>query len=186
LDSLQRMNRLSEMSSNLKNIFDLTDEEVYILVLLSNFHNIGKISIPSEIFFKKTSLSYSEIREVRKHPDNGYRITMAINDYVTVADLVLTHHERYDGKGYPQGLDGDSIPKLSRIFSILDSYDAMINPRPYRIAMSKEKALSEIRKNAGTQFDPHFAKIFVDWMSEKQVKQGEISSVSLPTQNFLI
>lgn len=83
-----------------------------------------------------------------------------------VAEYILAHHERWDGKGYPRGLKGEEIPLLARIIAITDAYDAMMSDRPYRKAISKEEALAEIKANAGTQFDPKFAEFFVKLMSE--------------------
>jgi HD-GYP domain-containing protein (c-di-GMP phosphodiesterase class II) len=87
---------------------------------------------------------------------------MSSPELESIADYILTHHERWDGKGYPQGLKGDEIPLLSRILAIADADDAMTEDRIYRKALSKEHALEEIRSNAGTQFDPNIAQIFVD------------------------
>jgi HD-GYP domain-containing protein (c-di-GMP phosphodiesterase class II) len=98
---------------------------------------------------------------MRKHPEIGYRIAMASPDLVHIAKYILYHHEKWDGTGYPEGLIGEDIPLLSRIIAVADAYDAMTNDRPYRKAISKEEALKELIKNAGTQFDPYIVSVFV-------------------------
>ena len=100
-----------------------------------------------------------------KHPEVGFRIAQATSELIPIAKCILCHHERWDGKGYPQGLIGEQIPLLSRILAVVDSFDAMTSDRSYRSAMTKESAIEEISKNAGTQFDPDIAQLFLDVMS---------------------
>ena len=109
-----------------------------------------------------TELDPEEWDEIRKHPEAGYRIAQATPELMPIAEHILAHHERWDGKGYPQGLKGDQIPLIARIITIVDSYDAMTENRPYRTAMSEEAAKAEIIRNAGTQFDPFITEVFVD------------------------
>ena len=99
---------------------------------------------------------------MKKHPEIGYRIAMSSPELVLIAEYILSHHERWDGKGYPQSIAGTDIPLLSRILAIADAYDAMTQDRPYRKAMTEEAAIAEIIKNAGTQFDPIIAKVFLE------------------------
>jgi HD-GYP domain-containing protein (c-di-GMP phosphodiesterase class II) len=99
---------------------------------------------------------------MKKHPEIGYRIAMSSPDLMSIAEYILCHHERWDGKGYPQGLKGEEIPLLSRILAVADAYDAMTQDRPYRKAMSKEEAAAEIKKNAGSQFDPEIVRVFIE------------------------
>jgi HD-GYP domain-containing protein (c-di-GMP phosphodiesterase class II) len=101
---------------------------------------------------------------VRKHPEAGYRIALSSPQLTSVAEYILTHHERWDGRGYPRGISGRSIPYVSRIFALLDAYDMMVNEQPYRSAMSREAALQEILDNGGRQFDPDLSQRFVDMM----------------------
>ena len=98
---------------------------------------------------------------MKKHPGIGYRIAMTSHDLRPIAEYILSHHERWDGKGYPQGLVGKDIPLFCRILAIADAYDAMISDRSYRKALSKEKAIREIIENSGTQFDPGIVEIFL-------------------------
>jgi HD-GYP domain-containing protein (c-di-GMP phosphodiesterase class II) len=131
------------------------------LELLATLHDIGKIGISDQILNKPDKLSPEEWVEMKKHPEIGYRIAMSSPELVPIAEYILTHHERWDGEGYPQKLAGERIPLLSRILAVVDAYDAMTEDRPYRKAMSKEEAVMEIRENLGKQFDPLMAKIFL-------------------------
>lgn len=154
--------RLTDLSKKLGTALNLSDKEMLELELLSALHDIGKIGVDERILTKASSLNEAEWREMKKHPEIGYRIAMATPEFRSVAEYILCHHERWDGKGYPQGLLKENIPILSRILSIVDAYDAMSNDRIYRKALTKEKAQVEIIKNAGTQFDPIIAKIFIN------------------------
>ena len=133
-------------------------EELKLLTLL---HDVGKIGIPDTILNKPEALSVDEWYEMKKHPEIGYRIAQSTNELSHIADLILTHHERWDGKGYPQGLSGEYIPLLSRVLSIVDAYDVMTNVRPYKKVLTKPEAIHEIHECAGTQFDPALVEIFV-------------------------
>jgi diguanylate cyclase (GGDEF)-like protein/PAS domain S-box-containing protein len=154
--------RLVALSKMVGQVLDLTDAQLNDLELLSTLHDIGKLSINDNILNKADKLTDEEWLEIRKHPEVGYRIAQASPELVPIADFILCHHERWDGKGYPQGLKGEAIPLLSRIVSVVDSFDAMTKDRPYRKAMPVAAAIDEITKNAGTQFDPEIARIFVE------------------------
>jgi HD-GYP domain-containing protein (c-di-GMP phosphodiesterase class II) len=140
----------------------LTDDQLNELELLSTLHDIGKMSIDAEILLKPGKLSDEEWVEMRKHPEVGFRIAQATSELMPIAEYILCHHERWDGKGYPQGLIGEQIPFLSRIVAIVDAFDAMINDRAYRVAMTKGEAIEEIRRNSGTQFDPEVTRVFIE------------------------
>jgi len=105
------------------------------------------------------------MKEMKKHPEIGYRIALSTPELINISESILCHHERWDGKGYPQGLSGTDIPLLSRIISIIDAFDAMTNDRSYRSSFSKDEALEEIHDNAGSQFDPDIADEFLAMMS---------------------
>lgn len=154
--------RLADLSKKLGKIMGLSDQEMVELELLSMLHDIGKIGIEDSILTKCAGLTDDEWHEMKKHPEIGYRIAMAAPELKHIAEYILCHHERWDGRGYPQGLSNEKIPILSRIISIVDSYDAMTNDRVYRKAISKKEAKSEILENAGTQFDPEVARLFVN------------------------
>ncbi len=123
-------------------------------------HDIGKISINENILNKEGKLTVAEYNEIKKHPESSYQILKAIDAYAGLADDVLSHHERWDGKGYPRGLKEEEITVVSRIISIADAYEAMTSDRTYRKAMTKEEAIIELKNNAGTQFDERIVKIF--------------------------
>jgi HD-GYP domain-containing protein (c-di-GMP phosphodiesterase class II) len=102
-----------------------------------------------------------------RHPEIGYRIAKTTSELAPIAEGILCHHERWDGLGYPQGLCGEDIPLISRIVAVVDAYDAMTNDRPYRKALDHEVAVTQIRQNAGTQFDPQIAEIFAEILSSR-------------------
>jgi ribonuclease P protein subunit RPR2 len=125
-------------------------------------HDIGKVGIPEVILCKEGPLSDEEWRIMQTHPTVGAQIVEPIRFLGDAVKVVRHHHERFDGTGYPDGLRGREIPLAARIFSLADSFDAMTSDRPYRSAMSVDRALDEIREGAGTQFDPDIALVFMD------------------------
>ena len=145
---------------------DLTDAQLNELELLSTLHDIGKIGINDNILNKPGKLTEDEWVDMKKHPEIGYRIAMTTPELVPIADYILSHHEHWDGSGYPQGSKREEIPLLSRIIAVADAYDAMTSDRPYRRAMTKNAAIEEIKKNAGTQFDPYIAELFLNILNE--------------------
>jgi len=154
--------RMVQLSKSIGIAMSLTDDQLNELELLATLHDIGKMSIPAAILSKTGKLSDEEWVEMKKHPEVGFRIAQATSELVPIAKYILCHHERWDGKGYPQGLIGEKIPLLSRIVAIADSFDAMTNDRAYRVAMTKEEAIEEIRRNSGTQFDPEVTRVFIE------------------------
>lgn len=159
--------RLIALSLKLGKSLGLKEEQLSELALLSTLHDIGKISIDDKILTKTGKLTEKEWDEIKKHPAIGYRIAMASPELAHISDYILCHHERWDGNGYPQGISGENIPLLSRILSVIDAYDAMTNDRSYRKGMSVEDAIIEIEKNAGTQFDPDIAELFIKIIKEE-------------------
>ena len=125
-------------------------------------HDIGKMAPPEEILLKPGPLSPQEQFIVQKHSERGYHIALSSVELAFLAPVILAHHERWDGKGYPQGLKGEGIPLLSRIIAIIDTYDVMTNDQIYKKAVSRQEALAEIERYAGSQFDPVLAKIFLN------------------------
>lgn len=163
--------RLKEYSNMLGLALNLSQVELDELALVSTLHDIGKVGIDDRILKKPEPLTDEEWAEMKRHPEIGYRICMASPELMSIAPYVLSHHERWDGTGYPAGLKGEEIPLLARIISIVDAYDAMTEDRVYRKKLSKEEALAEIEKNAGTQFDPKLAKLFAKLMrNEKNLR----------------
>ena len=131
------------------------------LTLLAQVHDLGKVGIPDHILFKPGPLTDEEWEIMKMHPEKGYRIASASSDLAVVADLILKHHEHWNGQGYPQGLEKEDIPIECRILSIVDAYDAMINKRPYNKVKTKAEALTELQRCAGSQFDPKLIEIFM-------------------------
>lgn len=136
------------------------------LRLLARFHDIGKVGIPDHVLFKPGPLTPEERKDMQRHCEIGHRIAHSSSDLLPIAEWILKHHEWWNGQGYPLGLKGKDIPLECRILSIVDSYDAMVNDRPYRKAMSHKEALNELRHCAGVQFDPHLVDLFIGMMGK--------------------
>lgn len=160
--------RVGEVAQKIGAAIGFSDIEAGKLKLIGHLHDIGKIAIEDGILNKNGHLTEREREEIERHPDVGYRILSATSEMLDLADCVLAHHERWDGKGYPRGLSGEEIPIEARIISLADSYDAMSSERPYRKALDEEVILYELRRNAGYQFDPVIAKVFVEKVLERQ------------------
>lgn len=161
--------RLKNLCLGLAAKIGLSDKEKEELKLLCEYHDIGKIGVPSYIWQKKEPLSEDEWEKIKRHSEIGYYIMGASKEVLAIDELVLVHHERWDGKGYPGFLEKDKIPILARIFSIADAYEAIVNDRPYKSRISHKEALKEIENKAGTQFDPYLAKKFVQMMSNNEL-----------------
>lgn len=126
-------------------------------------HDIGKIGVPDSILLKPSGLSSDEYAVVKEHPEIGRNIVYpSMHQNQDIIHFIHSHHERFDGKGYPQGLKGDNIPEIARIANLADSFDAMTTDREYRKKMSIDEAIEEIRKNRGAQFDPEISTIFIE------------------------
>jgi len=157
----EHASRMSILSRKLGIAMGLSKDDLNDLEIFSELHDIGKINIDNSILTKPNKLNADEWLEMKKHPAIGYRIAMASTYLRPIAEYILCHHERWDGKGYPQGLSGKDIPLLSRLLAVVDSYDAMTSDRPYRKSLTKEVAIAEITNNSGSQFDPEIAALFV-------------------------
>ncbi len=147
---------------------NLREDELNELEQAGLFHDIGKISIPDDILNKPDKLTKEEYEIIKSHTEVGYQILKAADEYSSLAIQALHHHERWDGKGYPGGLKGTDIPLFSRIIGVVDAYEAMTADRPYRKKLTKEYAISEIKRCSGTQFDPDIAKIFIEKVVQTQ------------------
>jgi len=146
--------RVADMSVEIASFLNFSGIELEDIHIAAHLHDIGKIGIPDRILYKKGRLLPQEYEEIKKHPQIGYTILSKSVNLQEIAELVLFHHERWDGDGYPQGLRGEEIPFGSRIIAVADSIDAMISDRPYRSTMNIEQCINEVRANAGKQFDP--------------------------------
>lgn len=135
-------------------------------------HDIGKIAIPEKILLKPGKLTDEEFEVIKTHPELGKRFVDSIKKLSLISNWLKSHHERYDGKGYPDGLVGDQIPISSRIISLADTYDAMTSTRSYRVALSHQQAIGEIKRCSGSQFDPNLAELFINIGDEiEMIKQ---------------
>lgn len=154
--------RVCDMSAKIaEHIYGISKESREI-ELAGKLHDIGKVGVRETILNKPERLTDEEFNHIKEHPVIGERILMPIDKLRPITKVIRHHHERFDGKGYPDGLTGEEIPVGSRILAITDTYDAMTSARPYRPPMAAEDATEEIKKHLGTQFDPRFGEIFLE------------------------
>ena len=154
--------RVSQLCELIGKAYGLEEDEVRELRLAGTLHDIGKIELDEDVLNKSDKLTESDWAKIKKHPETGYRILGTSSEFYHISEYVLAHHEKWDGTGYPRGLKGTIIPWKARIIAVADAYDAMTCERPYRKTFSREDAVEEIKKCAGTQFDPDVAKVFVE------------------------
>jgi len=162
--------KVSKLATAIAQEMKLTQDKIEGIRIASLVHDIGKISIPSEILSKPTKLSEIEYRLIKNHSQIGYDILKSIEFSWPIAQIVLQHHERLDGFGYPQGLKGDEILIEARILGVADVIEAMSSHRPYRPALGIDKALEEISKNKGILYDPEVVDICLKLFKEKGFK----------------
>lgn len=143
------------------------------ITLAGLMHDIGKVAVSMDILKKPGSLTENEWNEVRNHAEIGYKVVSSMPDMADIGNAILAHHERIDGNGYPKGLKDEEIPIAARIISLADSFDTMTSQSFYRKKMTIEESFAEIRKNAGTQFDPIIAEVFI----QKVLQSGKISKI---------
>jgi len=155
----KRVSSLCEATGAAMGMDEAALKELRTLGLL---HDIGKIAIDNSILNKSDQLTKEEWNEIRRHPEIGYRILSSVNDMAELAEFILAHHERWDGKGYPKGIKGTDIPLQARITAVADAYDAMTSKRAYRDPLPESAAVDELEKNAGTQFDPEIVRVFIN------------------------
>jgi diguanylate cyclase (GGDEF)-like protein len=157
---------VGDLATSVGERLGLSVEELDLLRQAAELHDLGKVAIPDSILSKPDSLDPDEWEFVRQHPLVGERIIAAAPALAQVGKLVRASHERFDGAGYPDGKAGEEIPLGARIIAVCDAYDAMIGPRPYRLGMSEELALDELRRCSGEQFDPAIVEVFLDLRAE--------------------
>ncbi len=153
----------------------LPDEELPHIERGALLHDIGKIGVPDHILYKPGPLTPDEWEIMKQHPVIGYKMCMKVEMLRPAAPIVLHHHERWDGKGYPYGLSGEEIPLGARIFAIADTLDAMTSDRPYRKALSFAQAREEIERCAGSQFDPELVRVFLSLPEEELRRIRELT-----------
>lgn len=152
--------KVSEYAVAIAEAYKLSQDRISTIRAASLLHDIGKVGVPDSILNKKTSLNEEEWKPIRAHPELGVEILRHVIDLVNCLPAILHHHEHHDGSGYPAGLSGEGIPLEARILSVADAYDAMTSPRPYHKQLSLEEAIEELRRCAGTQFDPEVVEVF--------------------------
>jgi len=168
--------RVAELCQRLGKKAGLSARQLRDLALLVKVYDLGQVGIPDHLFSKKTRLTKGEWELLKQHPEKGFRIASASPSLAGVAPLIQQHHERWDGKGYPLGISGEDIPMECRILAIVEAYQAMNSPSPYRRLKSQEVAIIELKKCAGSQFDPALVEMFLDIIQEDMKLPMEESS----------
>jgi diguanylate cyclase (GGDEF)-like protein/PAS domain S-box-containing protein len=159
--------RVRKLALKLGRTIGLPKSKLDDLSILADLHDLGKIAIPDDIVTKRDKLTEKDWKILRSYPEIGYNIAKSSYKYSNIAEYILTHHERWDGTGYPQGLKGEDIPIASRITAIADAYDVMRSGRFYKRTLSKKEAIKELEKSSGTQFDPQLVKQFIEILEEE-------------------
>lgn len=152
---------VSKLCHDIGLVMGMQGDELKALEMAGFLHDIGKVMVPPEIINKPSSLTREEFSLIKRHSEASYQILKSVDEYSSIAEYVLCHHERWDGTGYPRKLKGNNIPLAARILSIADAYEAMTSGRPYKNALSKKEAVKELKINAGTQFDPFIVDLFL-------------------------
>ncbi len=161
--------RMEQICRRLGERMKLSARQVADLRLLAKVHDLGKVGIEDHLLTKATPLTDDEWKAIKEHAEKGHRIALSIRKYTSIADLILRHHEWWNGKGYPIGLKGNNIPIECRILAVADAYDAMTNERPYRKAMTREEAIAELKACADIQFDPRVVREFISLSEEEDI-----------------
>ncbi len=152
--------RMQEYTARLAAAAGMSGDKIINAQLLARFHDIGKAAVPDEIIHKPGPLSEGEWKIMKRHCEIGHRVALTLPGLAPIAGLILKHHEWWNGKGYPLGLAGEEIPVECRILAVADAFDAMTSKRPYRRALGVSEAVAELKRCAGTQFDPHLVHLF--------------------------
>ena len=164
--------RVTALAEALAVALGWTGSRIDALRLGGSLHDVGKISVQASVLRKPGPLTDDEACQIRRHPVAGARLVECFDQFLAAVPCVLHHHERWDGTGYPHGLEGDLIPLEARVLGVADAFDAMTSVRPYRPALSVEAALAELDRCAGSQFDPWLAYTFVDRWQRGQIAQA--------------
>jgi len=166
--------RVTEYALKIGEVLGLDKEKMKELELASVLHDIGKLGIPDKILKKPGRLTKEEFATMRQHSEKGEQMLAGIADLESYKKYVRSHHERYDGFGYPDGLKGDNIPLISRIIFVADTFDAMTSDRPYRKGLSIEVTIDELIKCSGTQFDPMVVGTFIRIIKETYLDEEAV------------
>jgi len=168
--------KVSDYAVALAEALDLSPKKIDVVRAAGLLHDIGKVGVPDSTLNKKGTLNEDEWKLIKTHPKLGVEILRHVIDLVNCLPVILHHHERYDGTGYPSGLKGKNIPLEARIMSVADAFDAITSPRPYREQLSSQEAIEELKRCAGTQFDPKVLELFCKIMAPVSLKRLESGS----------
>ncbi len=158
--------RVAEYALEISKRMGLSEHDQQIVYYAGLLHDVGKIRVPVEVINKPGRLTDEEFDQIRIHPVSGYHILQGIHEDARIGYGAKYHHERYDGKGYPNGIEGNDIPRISRIIAVADAYDAMASDRSYRSVLPQDTVRNEILKGKGTQFDPEIADVMLQIIDE--------------------
>jgi putative nucleotidyltransferase with HDIG domain len=173
--------RVTEYSYLLGQHLDLSQEDLHLIRIGTPLHDIGKIGIDDAILRKPGKLTPAEFEIMKSHTTKGAKILEQVPDLAPVIPIVRSHHERWDGNGYPDSTKGDKTPRLARIVAVADAFDAMTSDRPYRPGMPAESAFAEVEKMCGKQFDPECARAFLEIRQKiMQEMQSETRKLGVP------
>jgi putative nucleotidyltransferase with HDIG domain len=173
--------RVGHYAEQLAVQLDLPGDRTHLAFLAGRLHDIGKCAIDNEVLLKPGALGEDERNQMRRHPEVGSAMLAHFSLFREVAQFVRGHHERWDGEGYPDGLQAESIPLESRIIAIVDSYDAMTTTRPYRVALPHAEAVRRLEAGAGQQWDPRIVSTFVKWVEQHQAPSVAPALASVAT-----
>ena len=166
------------MAARLGHEMGISDSDIGKLELLAVLHDIGKVAIPQDIIKKKGKLTPEERTIIEQHTVKGYRIAKSSAELEDIAEGILSHHEKWDGTGYPNRLKGEEIPLIARIISAVDSHDVMVNDRPYHKAMPEADAIAELKRCSGTQFDPDVIEAFVRLLEREELPKEQMTEAA--------
>jgi putative nucleotidyltransferase with HDIG domain len=169
--------RVADLAARLAERLGLDEEQVELTRLAGSLHDLGKLAIPEEILRKPGPLTDPERLVLERHPQIGFRMLESLG-VDPVAEWVLHHHERWDGSGYPDGLPGEQIPLGARIIFVADAYDAMTSERVYRRRVASEQAVAELKRCAGSQFDPGIVDAFAAELADEAPARQAITAVA--------
>jgi len=166
--------RVAEMTEAICELMSVDDDKKELYHIAAHLHDIGKIGVPDAVLLKEEKLTDEEWNKMKSHPELGYNILINVKSFEEVAVKVRAHHERFDGKGYPDGLSGESIPLGARIIAVADSIDAMISDRPYRKGMDINICKNQIEKNCGIMYDPKIVScVLENWEMVLKSREDE-------------
>ena len=169
----EHVKRTQTLAGQVARWLGLSAEEARVMRYAAVLHDIGKIGVPDDILNKPGKLTGEEWEVMHRHPRVGAGVVGKISGFELVAEVVVAHHERHDGLGYPRGLAGEEIPVGARVISAVDAYDAMTSDRPYREALTHEQAVAELEVNSGGQFDPEIVEALIAVLLEYPSRRSE-------------